>query len=316
MQKALRRYALLVLGPVGDSRSSTSYQHRILAEHRRDRAQPLLMTTVSQYEVEQLSTRETRTSLGAEPCPSVGTLVVSVVAAFSLASSSPQRVIGLGAALEWNWRTRATATGRLSEGTAVDFTAGGVILGGRAAYSPGLAQRPEVQFEMALFTSALFLVSVSAGAASITSSIPAIEPPPISDGDTSVRSNLEAGDGMEQTKQPVGTNPEVSRRTLRLTIRSSAKGFELISVEHLPMITPPQPGERPEAGKHGGQWFELRDANNRVLAHRLINPSLLNSVEVHSPDGKIRREFGAIRDRRARSVAARHRRGAVRRAHG
>ena len=101
---------------------------------------------------------------------------------------------------------------------------------------------------------------------------------------------------MEQTKQPVGPNPEVSRRTLRVTIRSSAKGFELMSVEHLPMITPLQPGERPEAGKHGGQWFELRDANNRVLAHRLINPSLLNSVEVHSPDGKIRREFGAIRE--------------------
>ena len=62
------------------------------------------------------------------------------------------------------------------------------------------------------------------------------------------------------------------------------------------MITPPQPGERPEAGKHGGQWFELRDGENGVLAHRLIDQSLLNSVEVHSPDGKIRREFGAPRD--------------------
>jgi hypothetical protein len=101
---------------------------------------------------------------------------------------------------------------------------------------------------------------------------------------------------MEHTNRPVSTNPEVSRRTLRLTIRSSAKGFELISVERLPMITPPQPGARPEAGKNGGQWFELRDAANRVLAHRLIDPSLLNSVEVHSPDGKIRREFGGTRE--------------------
>jgi hypothetical protein len=67
-------------------------------------------------------------------------------------------------------------------------------------------------------------------------------------------------------------------------------------VEHLPMITPPQPGERPEAGKHGGQWFELRDSENHVLAHRLIDQSLLNSVEVHSPDGKIRREFGEPRE--------------------
>jgi hypothetical protein len=109
-------------------------------------------------------------------------------------------------------------------------------------------------------------------------------------------SHLEVGDGMAQTKPPVGTTPEVSRRTLRLTIRSSAKGFELLSVERLPMITPPQPGERPEAGTHSGHWFELRDGRNRVLAHRLIDASLLNSAEVHSPDGKIRREFGEIRD--------------------
>jgi hypothetical protein len=64
-----------------------------------------------------------------------------------------------------------------------------------------------VQFDVALFISALFLVSVSVGAPSNTSSIPAIESPPISDGDTSVRSNLAAG-GMEQTKQPVGTTPK------------------------------------------------------------------------------------------------------------
>ena len=48
---------------------------------------------------------------------------------------------------------------------------------------------------------------------------------------------------MEQVNLPVGKTPEVSRRTLRLTFKSSAKGLELISVEHLPMITPPQPGE-------------------------------------------------------------------------
>ena len=101
---------------------------------------------------------------------------------------------------------------------------------------------------------------------------------------------------MEQANRPVGKTPDVSRRTLRLTFKSSAKGLELISVEHLPMITPPQPGETPEAGKHGGQWFELRNGENRVLAHRLIDQSLFNSVEVHSPDGKIRREFGPPRD--------------------
>lgn len=101
---------------------------------------------------------------------------------------------------------------------------------------------------------------------------------------------------MEQVNQPVARNQDISRRTLRLTIRSSAKGLELVKVEHLPMITPPQPGERPEAGRHGGHWFELRDGENRVLAHRLINESLLNSVEVHAPNGTIQRVFGGLRD--------------------
>jgi len=100
---------------------------------------------------------------------------------------------------------------------------------------------------------------------------------------------------MDPRYQQGGRPPEVSRRTLRLTFRSSDDGVELLSAEHLDMITPPQPGERPEAGKHGGHWFELRDGSGRVLAHRLIDPSLLNSVEVHSPDGRIQREFGAMR---------------------
>ena len=101
---------------------------------------------------------------------------------------------------------------------------------------------------------------------------------------------------MEQVNQPADRNQDISRRTLRLTIKSSAKGLELIAVEHLPMITPPQPGERPEVGRHSGHWFELRDGENRVLAHRLIDESLLNSVEVHSPDGKIQRVFGELRE--------------------
>jgi hypothetical protein len=82
---------------------------------------------------------------------------------------------------------------------------------------------------------------------------------------------------------------------LRLTFRSANDGVELVSVERLEMITPPQPGERPEAGKHGGHWFELRDGRGRALAHRLIDASLLDSVEVHAPDGNIQREFGATR---------------------
>jgi len=102
---------------------------------------------------------------------------------------------------------------------------------------------------------------------------------------------------MAQINTSAGTSAPVSRQTLRLTVKASAKGFELISVERLQMITPPQPGEHPEAGKHGGHWFELRDGRNKVLAYRIIDTSMLSSVEVHSPDGQIRREFGDIQDR-------------------
>lgn len=100
---------------------------------------------------------------------------------------------------------------------------------------------------------------------------------------------------MDPRYPPGGRPPEVSHRTLRLTFRLSDAGVELVSVERLEMITPPQPGERPQAGTHGGHWFELRDGSGRALAHRLIDPSMLDSVEVHSPDGRIEREFGAMR---------------------
>jgi hypothetical protein len=85
-----------------------------------------------------------------------------------------------------------------------------------------------------------------------------------------------------------------SRKTLRLTFKVSKGAVELASVERLQMITPPQAGERPKVGKHGGYWMELVDARNHVLAHRLIDPSQLNSVEVHSPEGKIERRFGQV----------------------
>jgi hypothetical protein len=62
------------------------------------------------------------------------------------------------------------------------------------------------------------------------------------------------------------------------------------------MIPPPSIGERPEAGKHGGFWIELRDASDRVLFHRVLDNPLGDSVEVHSTDGKIEREFGEVKD--------------------
>jgi hypothetical protein len=93
-----------------------------------------------------------------------------------------------------------------------------------------------------------------------------------------------------------GGQPSVSRKSLRLTFRVSDGSVELLSVEHLVMITPPQAGEVPQAGKHSGFWLELQGSRSKVLAHRLIDPTQLNSVEVHSPDGKIERKFGPVRD--------------------
>jgi len=58
------------------------------------------------------------------------------------------------------------------------------------------------------------------------------------------------------------------------------------------MITPPSAAPPPEIGKHGGFWVELRDAKDRALFHRTLHVPLGDSVEVHSPDGTIRREFG------------------------
>jgi len=101
---------------------------------------------------------------------------------------------------------------------------------------------------------------------------------------------------MENEERPKSPPSKPSRSSIRLTFRVSGSEVTLISHQRLPMITPPQPGERPQVGKHGGFWLEMRDGHNHVLAHRLIDPTLLNSVEVHAPGGKIERKFGEAED--------------------
>ena len=87
-----------------------------------------------------------------------------------------------------------------------------------------------------------------------------------------------------------------ARKTLRLTFRVVDGEIRLVSHMRLEMICPPSVGERPEPGRHGGFWMELHDAGGRVLFHRLLHAPLGNSVEVHSPDGKIQRIFGPPAD--------------------
>jgi len=82
------------------------------------------------------------------------------------------------------------------------------------------------------------------------------------------------------------------RNTLRLTFRIENGEARLVKHERLDMICPPFVGERPEAGKHGGFWIELRDADGRAVFHRALHAPLGDSVEVYSPDGTIRREVG------------------------
>jgi hypothetical protein len=101
---------------------------------------------------------------------------------------------------------------------------------------------------------------------------------------------------MENTIRSGALNVKKSRKSIRLTFRVSDGRISLISYERLDMISPPSVGEAPEAGKYGGFWMELRNANDRVLSHRSLHLPIGNSVEVHSPDGKIHREFGDVKE--------------------
>ena len=64
--------------------------------------------------------------------------------------------------------------------------------------------------------------------------------------------------GKDERRKGQPSTP--SRKSLRLTFRISNGKIELVSQERLEMITPTQIGERPEAGRRGGFWIELRDA--------------------------------------------------------
>lgn len=94
--------------------------------------------------------------------------------------------------------------------------------------------------------------------------------------------------------RPAGYYSKPARRTLRLTFKVTGGEVRLVSYQRVEMICPPSVGELPEAGRHSGFWMELRDSKDRVLFHRRLHTPFRDSVAIHSPDGKIRREFGAI----------------------
>ena len=86
-------------------------------------------------------------------------------------------------------------------------------------------------------------------------------------------------------------NVKPSQKTLRLTFQVVNGEVELVKHRRVNMITPPSVGEHPETGKHGGFWMELRDENDQGLFHRTLISPAGDTVEIHSPDGTMRREY-------------------------
>lgn len=86
------------------------------------------------------------------------------------------------------------------------------------------------------------------------------------------------------------------QKTLRFRFRVVGGEVRLESVERVDMICPPAVGAKPQEGRHGGFWMELQDDGTNALFHRVLQSPMADSVEVHSPDGKIRRVFGPPKD--------------------
>jgi hypothetical protein len=101
---------------------------------------------------------------------------------------------------------------------------------------------------------------------------------------------------MKTTQRQQNNKPKTYRKSLRLTFSVKKDKIELIKSERLGMICPPQIGELPDMQRNGGFWLELRGADKKAFFHRVLTNQLGNSVEVHSPDGKIERVFGEVED--------------------
>jgi hypothetical protein len=102
---------------------------------------------------------------------------------------------------------------------------------------------------------------------------------------------------MTNTRRSHYYSGKTIRNTLRLTFRVQGGKMRLLAREPLDMICPAPLSEVPEAGKHGGHWFELRDGQGNLLFHRTLHYPFGDSVEVFSPDGSIERVFGPGMDK-------------------
>jgi len=82
---------------------------------------------------------------------------------------------------------------------------------------------------------------------------------------------------QERARQP-------TRRALRLTFEFDGDNVELAGIQRLEKLVPPMAASPPEAGRHGGEWLQLHDSEDRLLFTRLLHDPLRTRVEVHDPD--------------------------------
>lgn len=94
----------------------------------------------------------------------------------------------------------------------------------------------------------------------------------------------------------LGSADNSSRRhgTMRLTLRITPAGQELVNVERLDMICPAAPPDPPEVGVNSGHWVTLDDVDGRPLFTRAIDSRAFGSAEVFAPDGTIRHVVGQV----------------------
>jgi hypothetical protein len=93
---------------------------------------------------------------------------------------------------------------------------------------------------------------------------------------------------MDNEIRPAQAALQEPRFALRLTYRYDGDNVSLARRERVQMIAPPAGRTPPVAGENSGFWVELRDANGRVLYHRVLHNPIPFVAEVHSPEGTIR----------------------------
>jgi hypothetical protein len=78
-----------------------------------------------------------------------------------------------------------------------------------------------------------------------------------------------------------------TRGAWRLRIHFDKQGLKLVDQVYVDMIAPQSPARPPQPEEQSGTWFEVRDAADDVLAHRMLSDPFQTRAEHHSPDGKI-----------------------------